>query len=74
MIEWFAIDAHIGGQGFVGRIADGDAAHGDRVFFEEIARFAAGAIAEVGEKLVEATHERAVNAATGRGTKHFAPG
>lgn len=74
MIELFAIDAHIGGEGFVGRIADGDPAHRDGVLLEKIARLAAGAVAEIGEELVEAAHERAVNVPRERGTKHFAPG
>lgn len=56
MVEGFAVDEDVGGEGFGGRIADGSAADGDGVFFEVVAGLAAGAVAEVGEELVEAAH------------------
>lgn len=56
MVEGGAVDEDLVGAGFGGRIADGRAADGDGVFFEEVAGLAAGAVAEVGEELVEAAH------------------
>jgi len=56
VVERFAVDEDVGGMGFGGRVADGGAFYGDGVFFEEVAGLAAGAVTEVGEELVEATH------------------
>ena len=56
VVERFAVDEDVGGTGFGGRVADGGAADGDGVFFEVVAGLAAGAVAEVGEELVEAAH------------------
>lgn len=74
VVERFAVDEHVGRRDFAGGVADGQTADGDGVFFEKRARFTAGAVAEVGEELVEAAHGGAVNVRGRGGTKHFAPG
>jgi hypothetical protein len=56
VVERFAVDEDVGGTGFGGRIANGGAADGDGVFLEVVTGLAAGAVAEVGEELVEAAH------------------
>jgi hypothetical protein len=56
VVEGFAVDEDVGGEGFGGGVADGRAADGDGVFFEVVAGLAAGAVTEVGEELVEAAH------------------
>lgn len=56
MIEWFAVDEHIGRMGFLGRTLGGFAAYGDGARINPIASFAPRAVPKVGEKLIEATH------------------
>jgi hypothetical protein len=56
MIEGFAVDEHIGRIGFLGGTVGGFAADGNGARINPIASFAPGAVTEVGEKLVEATH------------------
>jgi hypothetical protein len=56
VVERFALDADIGGVGFLGRAVGGLAAHGDGTGVDPIAGFTAGAVTEVGEELVEAAH------------------
>lgn len=58
MIERFAIDADVGGVSFLGNVAGGFVADRDGAGGDPVAGFAAGAVAEAGEKLVEAAHER----------------
>ncbi len=56
VVEGCAVDADVGGVSFLGWAVGGLAAHGDGAGVDPIAGFAAGAVAEIGEELVEATH------------------
>jgi hypothetical protein len=56
MIQWFAVDEHIGRMSFLGRTLGGFSAHGDGARINPIASYAPRAVPKVGEKLIEATH------------------
>ena len=60
MIERFAVDAHVGRRRFLADVSGRLAADGDAPGPEPIARLAAAAIPEVGEKLIEAAHGEVV--------------
>ena len=57
MIGWFAVDPYLGRMNFLAEIVRRFAAHRDGAGRDPVARFAAAAIAEAGEELVEAAHE-----------------
>lgn len=62
MIERLAVDAHGGGIGFLRGVGGGFSRDGDAAGVDPSAGFAAAAIAEVGEELVEAAHSENVRA------------
>ena len=65
MIERLAVDANGGGRGFLRGIVGGGVVHVDAAVVEPAAGFAAGAVTEAGEELVEAAH--ALNGRRGGG-------
>ncbi len=56
VIERLAVDEDVGGRGFLGDVAGRFAAERDGTGGDPVAGFAAGAVAEAGEELVEAAH------------------
>jgi hypothetical protein len=56
VVERGAVDLDVGGRGFLRDVAGGFAAEGDGAGGDPVAGFAAGAVAEAGEELIEATH------------------
>jgi hypothetical protein len=56
VVGGLAVDEDIGGVGLGAEIGDDFSLHGDAAGFDPVAGFAAGAVAEVGEELVEAAH------------------
>ena len=63
VIERLAIDHHVDRLGFARRIAHGDTADGDGMFFQKVSGLTARAVAEVGEELIETAHEKTQRAA-----------
>lgn len=57
VVKRLVIDAHVGGENFLGGAGGKLTAHRDALVVDHAPGFAAAAVAEVGEKLVEAAHE-----------------